>query len=551
MKKLMLIFLVVVVMLPVCSEAKTDDDILLDMIPAICTKCKYSYFAQQAAFWALVAEVTAQESDRNQVLNFVSKYPEGGQPPVITVDAQGNSNITIPSRAAAFYVLGAQAVTKGNKLVAAWCFAEALSRNPRCPMFLNNAGFAFIEYGFFTLARQMLECAKTLAPDFVSVYVNLGAAYYCEGNYKAAADNYRKAFEMFPTNANYCRLAANAYAKEGDKADAWDMANIGLGSFPNAYDWQTFITSLNYTPNPTECGIVDYNDPYASFMLRILDMSLWGEEVSNYIQNVMDPALDQAAATEDACFPTNVSCAYKDSCKETRCEASADIKRNQCDLSYQFTVWDIQKKENVASLGFWLSKCEKDTVALQDLKNQLTAQEFSNLECRIQYQKEMGYSNFYNSTEATAEDAMAEIESDEEAIANDLNSVQTFCYGSSNPFAGWLITGQWSGAVAPKFCLAVLCGSYNPISGLVTVSIEAGGAVQLTYDPLQNEIVGLNLGAGFTFGLGPFDVDASIYLTLTPEKAGYVAEASLYGMPQLQYFYGYEHLGPATNAVAF
>ena len=215
--------------------------------------CDSASLAQKFAQYAAAVETVLNPADRMAIVNWVSAYPEGAQAPVVT-RINGQYQTQIPSRAAAFFVVGVEALLQDNKLVAGWCFLEAARRNPLEPVFLNNLAFVFIEYGVFTEAKETLQCALAQAPKFNSLVVNLGAAEDGLGNHTAAAGHFLTAFMSNPASADYLYLAAWEAHKAGLDSISWLLGQLGQSNFPLEHNYGVLLKSLGFPPAGGTCA---------------------------------------------------------------------------------------------------------------------------------------------------------------------------------------------------------------------------------------------------------------------------------------------------------
>lgn len=87
----------------------------------------------------------------------------------------------------------------------------ALEKNPFDIYTLNNVGSLLITADRFSSARQFLNRALLLEPDYSDAWFNLGLAATKENNIKEAVKNYKKALQIDPGAANAARNLANLY----------------------------------------------------------------------------------------------------------------------------------------------------------------------------------------------------------------------------------------------------------------------------------------------------------------------------------------------------
>jgi len=85
---------------------------------------------------------------------------------------------------------------------------------------LNNHGTDALRAGEYERARELLEAAVRLWPDFAGAWANLGVARRRQGNVAAAYDAYRRALEIAPGNATILNNLAALYESQGHEAEA-------------------------------------------------------------------------------------------------------------------------------------------------------------------------------------------------------------------------------------------------------------------------------------------------------------------------------------------
>jgi tetratricopeptide (TPR) repeat protein len=530
--------------LSLALHAYGDLDIL-DFLPAMVSKskCNFAGLRQMFLNYAQQAAALVDPGDKTQVLSYVNLYPEGKDPPQVTETATGDYDVQVTCKAAAFYVIGAKAVLQGNRKVAFWCFCEAARRNPAEPIFLNNGAFVLVDFGYFADARKALECAQSLAPDFNSVYVNLGAALSGLGNFAAAAENYKKAYYNFPNNGEYLRLAAQAYKSAGMADQAYILGQMGLNSFPDLLDWNAFLTSLNYPPpEPPSCPnesacLYDPNCWNFSLSDQFLPGLIWGNAMDQYSKTVYNPADDNAWAVYGSCSDSVLQ--SKRACPDDCCRARMDTVSDQCFLSYRCTVYMLDLDYYAYSHAAWAADCTQVENNLNQKQGQFTSAQFAYLQC---FQK-----NYIASqTAAMAQDEAAQLAGDLSEIENSSNNVSVdanwadMICSLSNAYRQWLLTGHATNAFEPTFCLAILCFSYDTVSNNVGVSVSFGPSLKLTYDPFTHKM-GLGLGLGLKIGAGPYNLGAAIWLKLDPSKVGVEPKAN-FGFSKIGYFLGYEQI---------
>ena len=84
----------------------------------------------------------------------------------------------------------------------------------------NDLGVRYLEVGERTLAREHLEQAIALAPDFPEAHFNLGALLIAEGDNNAAMDAYRRTIALRPDYADAHNNLGALLAAAGNPTDA-------------------------------------------------------------------------------------------------------------------------------------------------------------------------------------------------------------------------------------------------------------------------------------------------------------------------------------------
>jgi tetratricopeptide (TPR) repeat protein len=507
---------------------------------SLASTCDSSVLAQKFASYAAIAESYVDPADKTAVLNIVSGYPEGSQPPSV-IEKDGQYQVDIPSKAAAFFLVGVEALLQNNKLVAAWCFLEAAKRNPSVPVFLNNVAFALIEYDLFSDAKQILECAKSIAPDFTSVYVNLGAALDGLGDHMSAASNYWTAFLDNPSNSDYLHLAATEAKKAGQDAVSWLLAQHGQGNFPQDHDFNTLVSSLNYPPASRTCEVP----------LSLLDSSYWTVQnewlsetvnykawVDNYVIQSRDPAEDAAVDARNSC-KTQVqkqldACLDEGETPRYVCECRYLPLELMCDLNQDSRIYNAYLSYYGADYGRLHQMFNNKQSILSNNQNQLTSSELSSLTCQLVEDNNWDLHNFFQGMDASLINLLGNFLISKQNVASSI----AFC--KQIPYEVWLSTGgQLTGSVEPSWCLAFFCFSADD-SGNVSVSVAALGAIKLTKNVISGEW-GLSLGIGLQFGVGPVNAGGAVYLKSSKNKVGVEPKVS-FGPFDLGYSMAFEHL---------
>jgi tetratricopeptide (TPR) repeat protein len=555
--KTCLFMLLILTCLTLAIKAADEFDIL-GLIPAISgkSKCNFASLKQMFSNYAGNAAAQVAPADKILVTNYVSKYPEGGEPPTLIDNALGGYDTIIPSRAAAFYLAGVQAVIQQNRVVAFWCFSEAAWRNPQSPLFLNNAAFALIEFGYLADALKALQCANSLALDFVSPYINLGKVLALLGRCAEAAEHYNTGFLKFPTNPHYLWLAANAYKCAGKLPQGWGLGTMGKALFPGVYDWDSFLTSLNYTP-PTQtynCPDPGCMQPSACYNLS-QKITQSAAEMSaargNYMVNVEMPALDQADVKWWDCVQANGACvAYCQAqsppilCCTTDCELIVAPCVSSSD-SLKISTLSQARSFHLARLNEFLNTAMAEYQA--SLPN-LTAEQADFILCIINSFNDTTYIiNNYNSDIKKYQNDIQRQNSDVATAIkscayakNDSDPVKYQYLPSNAGYIDWVTTGHVTTGLEPKYCLTAFCFGYDAISGDFSFEVSAGLAAKYTRNAFTGDSA-VSLGVGLKLGVGLSSIGGNAWVKLSPKQVGVEAKLNA-GPAKVGYFYGAEHL---------
>lgn len=114
---------------------------------------------------------------------------------------------------------------------------KLVSDAPNDVFFLNMNGWALIANGQFREAKKVLEDAKELAPEDPRTYLNLGLLEEEQDKPRAAAEQYKKAYEIAQAHgpADILNVAAeryNALISEQDLTSEPDLVNERMAESP-------------------------------------------------------------------------------------------------------------------------------------------------------------------------------------------------------------------------------------------------------------------------------------------------------------------------------
>ncbi|KFD59101.1 hypothetical protein M514_00264 [Trichuris suis] len=108
----------------------------------------------------------------------------------------------------------------------------------RCPIYYCNRAAALSKLGEHRKALDDCKMALALDPDYCKAYGRMGLAYFNLGMYADAAETYKKAYELDPSNENFLcnmRLAENRASRQ-------------QSSTPDANSWRPAMNALFNSP---------------------------------------------------------------------------------------------------------------------------------------------------------------------------------------------------------------------------------------------------------------------------------------------------------------
>jgi tetratricopeptide (TPR) repeat protein len=488
-----------------------------------------------------LADAAAREvdaSDRAEVDNAVASYPEGGDFITVTPSEDGY-DIGIPSRAAAFFIAGTKAVVETpNRHVARWCFLEAAKRNTSQPAFLNNAAFVLLEFDMFEEAREILQHVKRIAPGHTSAYINMGVALNGLGDYEGAAENFLQAFEQ-SGQLDHLRMAANSATRAGTSSRVTDAVHeladqllpdegggegedegggAGAGTpgtrggkceppFPVVRCEQPVgeaSVDRRFYDGPWE-EKADANQRHHERIGRIYD---------DYTDRMMDIANNEWVPCSEAASAELRSC-------NSRCDTSActhycrcvnRIATARCKVKSDKALREAaQTREQRVSDEIGLYRGELQAI-LTRAQKEYPSEFLAYLGCTMDYDMQGFYREEYLCQQRGAVWWVGVTTRNLNQAEEQLAAALAAC-ADARPPVRWMIDSETSVSVGSDFCFLVLCVGIDD-SGSISLSIKAGLAVQVSYDPFADEWA-LSAGLGVQVGAGSAQVDASVMVTFT------------------------------------
>ena len=534
-----------------------NDDNILDLLPAVIGKNMASPAALRQMFTNLAqrTEPKISASDKSQVNDLLAPYPDDWKVynsydpdkplalPTVTTDAQGNYQVNVATRADAFYLTGCKAIQQGNRDVALWCFCEAARRVPQAVTYLNNAAFALSESGYLTEALNALKFATSRAPNFNSLYVNLGAVYAAQQQYGRAAENYAKAFANFPNNSSYLILAAKAYKQAEETEAARALGQIGKSSFPQAYDWEAFLASLPLTPRPNECAQPNcfQSGPCFDFYCHVLDtLTNVAVIINDYNNNIRQPALDkvdQAWATCDAAVRAGgLTCDNMDEC----CQSKWAVEGAKCKLAKDRNKYQVERDALSFYSQTFAAEWGKMEAELAAITPKLNTQALAEAKCHLAHVKSLSYLRIIDQFQVITGSANV-IVWDINWLNYNLDQNWGYCATPPDGYVKWVLTGKITPGLAPTYCWGIVCLSMDFTKQEIDLVVAFGPAVEFTYKPFETKI-GVNFGLGFAGGLGPVNLEGVIWFRGNDKMVGVEPEFNFINFYYLEFFLGFENL---------
>ncbi|HER63129.1 MAG TPA: hypothetical protein ENO11_04035 [Desulfobacteraceae bacterium] len=437
------------------------------------------------------------------------------------------------------------AVVGNSRTAALWSFAEAVKRNPGSEMYLNNFAFMLMEFEQFCEARKILEQVTEQAPEFLSARVNLALADSALGKYARGGDGLRRAVALFPRQADYYSLGAQAYHRAGMDYAAWSLASLGQQYYSNDYDFNSLISGLDYPATSPGCTMPAsclWNDSCLDFMVYgssqpLIDVGVWK---TNYENNTLNPEYVHLAETRDQCRQgaANRGQICLDSSPpelDMVCYCRAWIEEAYCDLAYEQAIFGSEAIFHGLLYGRYLQAQGETQTGLSGIMPQLQPAEYQYLDCKI-------IEDFALILDGAAQDERDTLSAQMQYILiarNNLSTIVSACNANCSNFELWLYTSGADFSTEPTICYGPVCVSFDS-SGKVSVSFAFGPAIKLSYDPLK-ENWGFALGLGVQFGVGQWAAGGAVVVKFDNQKTGVaVTGGALY--TSAEQFFGFQRI---------
>jgi tetratricopeptide (TPR) repeat protein len=169
-----------------------------------------------------------------------------------------------PDYAEGYAFLSEVYADQNNWIAARTTAQQAIDVNFQSMDAQHNMGYALEIQGRYAEAVKFYENAITLAPNLAPLYVDAGRSYlYGLGDIEKAADRFKKAIKLNPTDPESYDLLGWTFYTDGDYARALDALEQSMGVDPTYYlAWghtgmlyyrrQNFETAVEFLPQAIE-----------------------------------------------------------------------------------------------------------------------------------------------------------------------------------------------------------------------------------------------------------------------------------------------------------
>ncbi len=503
-------------------QAQSDDGLLRLCAPAY-TNGSVGMITAVAKKYAALSESLVDSADKAAVQNYVAGFAPGTAPAVLTVSIEeGTWSTEIGSRSAAYFVLGVQAVTQESRNAALWCFAEAASRNPADPVYVNALAFELLEHGYMDDAETLLRWVVNKAPEFSEALDNLAYIEGEGGRHQEAGDLFLQAVAADPFDSYAMYAAAREFKQAGLLDKAWDMAAQGEDSFPEHFDYTDFLANLGYPPEAGTCSAPACQSQACSDVFAYQGTALGSEllaELTNYETTVSEPAglanlKLQGFLRSQAMEHLQEECEqhwspYYEIC---RCEgykayALADLvyymktyQQDSLDLNYKEAAYDKAWRRYIQYFG--------------ERSPEMEETEREAMDCWLErYRVEQEI--------LRGEERRKQLASDSESISlaqAELSSVAQF-YCPDHIFYVWIFTIETQTNFEPKLCAGPICVSKDADSDEEAIEASFVGSIKFARNPHTGR-GSITFGLGHSFGVSSFNYGAAIQATIGGDKIG-------------------------------
>ncbi len=141
-----------------------------------------------------------------------------------------------PSNSDAFHLLGVIAIQTKNYVLAIDLIGRAIRINPYNPVYYNNCGNAYREYGSFDDAIVCYQKALKIKPDLYDAYINLGNTFIKKEQVDEAVCCYKKSLLINSESADAYYNLGNVYRDMGKFEDAVSCYEKALQINPESAD---------------------------------------------------------------------------------------------------------------------------------------------------------------------------------------------------------------------------------------------------------------------------------------------------------------------------
>lgn len=479
------------------------------------------------------------KNDGKKILQFVKPYPETKKGFDI-IRTNDGCDLEIHSKAAAFYLMGVNAVFQNSKMAAAWCFLEAAHRNPKNALYLNNAAYVLMEFGLFAKAEDILLYAKNLDPSLNQINVNLGFVNAKLEKFDQAALHYISAWLKNPSNNYYYSLIIHSLERTGEES-AYQWISDFLLSIENDSDG-TMEGAFLDTSNLKVAYFSEYFDAYNA----LLDMLAHADSrVTEYVQNVSLDMINSAEEAYRGCYDRQWT--FRRNCFDDPglsvdfCHCRYDPPMEKCKVVRDKVF--LQDEIIVAALY----TAEYNSILAQFPQ---VVERYDLTQSEIQQLEDTVVANIEESLALIRQDVQSEKHNYRNSV-QDYNESILFNCSRLSDLERWVLMEELSASVEEgSFCFGLLCISYDAESGDLIIKGSAAATVQLSIDPFERSLTGVTFGLGGEYGLGPVSAEGGVYYTISEGRRGFEVKGAIgstAGRVGEVYFYGLERIQGAVH----
>lgn len=201
------------------------------------------------------------EPQKRKILDYVSNFSSTNNKCPGYKFVEGTAHVETLNKGGAFLQAGFEAVFKGKIEVAEWCFLNAVTTNPDCPVFLSNTAFTLNYLGDYSNALTFLNYAILLDPLYVSAWVNIGYSQKNLKHFKEAKKAYQIAIALNPEIDDYRTALREVYEQEKGEGRGENKPSQETSNLDQALDILNKGKLTQKNVHPENPGIRPQNSP--------------------------------------------------------------------------------------------------------------------------------------------------------------------------------------------------------------------------------------------------------------------------------------------------